>query len=349
MVNEVRIGSRAVGPGHPCFVIAEAGVNHNGDLSCARRLVDAATDAGADAVKFQTFSAERLAAPDALKADYQARATGAGSQLEMLRRLELSPEAHEELRDRCANRGITFLSSCFDEAAVGLLERLGTPALKIPSGEITNRPLLERAARTGRPLIVSTGMARLDEVKSAVQTLREAGAHEIVLLHCVSGYPADPADANLRAMETLRAATGLPVGYSDHTLGVEVALAAVALGACVLEKHFTLDRLSAGPDHGSSLEPGELVALVRGVRAVEAALGHGRKEPAPGEAGIAAAARRSLAAGRHIAAGSTLAEETIVLLRPGTGLPPELLPSLVGRRAKTDIPAGTLLTMDMIQ
>ena len=330
------------------FVIAEAGVSHNGDIGLAKRLVDVAVEAGADAVKFQTFKVERLVTPDAPKADYQLQAMGADeSQFEMLRRLELSPEAHMELFGYCRQRGILFMSTPFDEESVDLLEEL-VPIFKIPSGEITNLPFLAYVARKRKPMIVSTGMSYMDEVKIAVRTIEDVGNSSLVLLHCVSDYPANPRDANLRAMYTMSAEFSVPVGYSDHTPGIEVALAAVALGACVIEKHFTLDRSLPGPDHQVSLEPDELAVLVRGIRSVEKALGHARKEPVPSEADIAAVARRSLVAARDIPSGTVLAEEDVAIKRPGTGLPPAMRSKLVGKKAKEDIPIGTLLTLEMV-
>lgn len=348
-VREFTIAGRPVGPGHPCFVIAEAGVNHNGDPDLARRLVDMAAEAGADAVKFQTFKAERLVTPGAPKAEYQLRRTSATeSQLDMLRRLELTPDAHRELQARCCACNLLFLSTPFDEGSADFLESLDVPAFKIPSGEITNLPFVAHVARKRRPMIVSTGMAHLHEVEAAVRTIREAGNLDIVLLHCVSNYPAAPGDINLRAMHTMAAAFGLPVGYSDHTEGIEVALAAVALGACVVEKHFTLDRALPGPDHQASLEPGEMKAMVRGIRIVQESLGHGRKEPAASEAATAQVARRSLVAARDLAAGTVLAEGDIAVRRPGTGLPPVRRADLVGRAVRVDVKAGTPLMPEML-
>lgn len=349
-MSPVEIAGCKVGPGQPCFVVAEAGVNHNGDVEIARRLVDVAVQAKADAVKFQSFKAGRLVVPDAPKADYQLQTTDrAESQLEMLRRLELSPEVHRALMDYCRRKGILFLSTPFDEESADFLNEIGIPAYKVPSGEITNLSFVAHIASKRKPMIVSTGMSSLDEVEAAVRTIRGAGNEELILLHCVSSYPADPADANLRAMHTMAAKFNLPVGYSDHTLGIEVALAAVALGACVIEKHFTLDRALPGPDHRASLEPDELAALVRSIRAVESSLGHGRKEPVPCEASTSAVARKSLVAARDIPAGTTLTEELIAIKRPGTGLPPAMLSHLIGRVATKNIPAGTILTLEMLQ
>lgn len=347
-VRPVSIGSRAAGPGFPCFVIAEAGVNHNGSVETAKALVDAAVEARADAVKFQTFAADRIVTPDAPKAEYQVRTTGTGeSQHAMLKRLELDEAAHREIIEHCRRRGILFLSTPFDEASCDLLDACGVPAFKLPSGELTNLPFLRHAARTGKPLIVSTGMATLREVAAAVDTIRAEGCGDFVLLHCVSNYPANPAHANVRTIATLRDAFGVPAGYSDHTDGDAVALAAVALGACVIEKHFTLDRTQPGPDHQASIEPADLAAMIRRIREVEACLGHGRKEPVASEAGVARVARKSLVAARTIAAGTVLQADMIAVRRPGTGLPPEQAGTLVGRTAAVTIPEGTLLEPGM--
>jgi N,N'-diacetyllegionaminate synthase len=349
-IAAIEVTGRKIGPGHPCFIIAEAGVNHNGSLDMARQLVAAAAQAGADAVKFQTFKAANVVSPAAPKADYQVATTGGGdSQLEMVKRLELPFEAFRELFAYAQEKGIIFLSTPFDEESADFLYDLGVSAFKIASGEITNLPFLAHVARKGKPMIVSTGMSRLPEVETAVEAIENAGNYDIVLLHCVSNYPADPADVNLRAMKTLYDAFGFPVGYSDHTLGIEVPLAAVAMGACIVEKHFTLDRALPGPDHRASLEPQEFAAMVRGIRIVEAAMGHGRKEPAASEAGIADVARRSLFAACDIPAGASLSEEMIAILRPGTGLPPSMKSTLKGRIARIAIPAGTALKEDMFE
>jgi len=349
VVSPIELAGRMVGPGHPCFIVAEAGVNHNGDITLAKRLIDAAAEAGADAVKFQTFQAERLVTATAPKARYQTRTTDGGeSQLEMLRRLELSPHAHRLLADYCRQRRVLFLSTPFDEKSADLLSELGVAAFKVSSGDLTNLPLLTHVARKGKPVILSTGMSTLHEVKTAVRAVQAAGVGSLIILHCVSSYPAAAADANLRAMHTMAAALKLPVGYSDHTMGIEVALGAAALGACVLEKHLTLDRTLPGPDQAASVEPAEFATLVHGVRLIEAALGDGRKVPTPDEREVAEVARRSLVAARHIPVGTTLTEELIAVKRPGTGLPPAMLPEVVGRRALKDIAEGTVLTRDMV-
>jgi N-acetylneuraminate synthase len=329
------------------FVIAEAGVNHGGDLGRARALVDVAAAAGADAVKFQTFTADRLVTRGAAAAEYQQRALGGEiSQHAMLSRLELSPAAHEALRAHCADRGIEFMSTPFDPDSAVYLAKLGVRRLKISSGDVTNVPMLEVVGGLGLPVILSTGMADLAEVEAAVATLRASGLADLVLLQCVSNYPADPADTNLRVMDTYAARFGVPVGLSDHTLGLTIAIAAVARGARWLEKHFTLDRTLPGPDHQASLEPAELAALVRAVRAVEAALGDGVKRPVPAELPVRAVARKSVVAARDLPAGALIGPDDLVVLRPGTGLPPGRLRDLVGRRTARAVVAQTPLAED---
>lgn len=347
------------------LVIAEAGVNHNGSLDLALRLVDAAADAGADVVKFQTFRADALATATAAKADYQVTNTSeGGSQLEMLRRLELAPEHHRALMERCRARGVRFMSTAFDAASLSFLATLDMPAVKIPSGDITCAPLLLQASRIGKPLIVSTGMCTLTDVEQALGVIafglttqheptgradfaaaiasaagQSALRSRVTLLHCVTQYPAPVEAVNLRAMDTLAAAFGLPVGYSDHTSGIAVTIAAVARGAVVVEKHFTLDRALPGPDHAASLEPGELQQMVSAIREVEAALGNGRKLPAPQEAANQAIARRSIVAAHAIRAGALMAADDLACKRPGQGISPLELWDLVGRRARRDYAA----------
>jgi len=341
------IAGRRIGGDAPCFIIAEAGVNHDGSLEQARALIDMAADAGADAVKFQTFRSENLVSPQAPKAAYQEETTGAGeSQLDMLRRLELPLDAFVRLKEHCERREVLFLSTPFDEDSLDGLDGLGMAAIKVPSGEVTNLPFLARVAAKGRPVILSTGMARLAEVDDAVRTLRDAGCGALAILHCVSSYPAAAVDANLRAMDTLAAAFGVPVGYSDHTLGLEVALAAVARGASILEKHVTLDKTLPGPDHRASLDPAEFRALVQGLRNVEAALGHGRKEPAAVEAEIAQVARRSLFLRRALEAGAIVTLDDLVALRPGDGIPPNLASQVAGRRALRPLTEGHRVAWD---
>jgi N-acetylneuraminate synthase/N,N'-diacetyllegionaminate synthase len=346
----IEISGRRVGPGYPVFVIAEAGVNHNGDLDLALKLVDAAVAAKADAVKFQTFITEELISPLAVQAAYQRKNTGhEESQLEMVKRLELPFAAFAKLNEYCQSRGIMFLSSPFDTKSVDLLDSLQVAAFKIASGEITNLPFLDYIAAKGRPIILSTGMSYLGEVETAMSTIRQAGNPPVILLHCVSNYPAASGDINLRAMATMSRAFEVPIGYSDHSSGLEIPLAAVALGACVIEKHFTLDRALPGPDHKASLEPEELARLVRGIRIVEVALGDGQKQPARSEINTAEVARKSLVAAKDIPKGAALTLESVAIKRPGTGLPPAMRDEVIGRLARIEIAAGTPITFEVLE
>ncbi|MBS0530544.1 MAG: N-acetylneuraminate synthase [Proteobacteria bacterium] len=343
-------------------VIAEAGVNHNGSIDMALQLVDVAADAGADIVKFQTFKADKLATSKAAKAEYQVVNTNeAGSQLEMLRALELSSEDHQAIADKAHSRGLRFLSTAFDAESLTMLTAFDMPAIKIPSGDITSIDLLLRSARSGKPLIISTGMATLGEIEQALGIVafalttsnepksradfeeaycseggRAALRDKVTLLHCVTEYPAAPQTVNLRAMTTMASAFGLPVGYSDHTAGIEVSLAAVALGAVIIEKHFTLDRGLPGPDHSASLEPHELKQLVTSIRNIESALGRATKAPGAQEMRNRAVARRSLVAARAIRKGEVFTADAFVEKRPGNGLQPIEALRLVGRPAHRD-------------
>ena len=347
---EIKIANRGIGPGHPVFVIAEAGVNHNGAPELAWKLIDAALEAGADAVKFQTWKTERLVARSTPKAEYQVKQTGGHeSQFDMIKRLELTDAEQRGLWQRCQDKGIMFLSSAGDAESVDFLDDLGVPAFKFSSADLTNLPYLRHTAAKGKPMIISTGMARLGEVEDAVRAIEEAGNQNIVILQCVTNYPAEPQEVNLRAMQTLEAAFGLPVGYSDHTMGLEVAMASVALGACVVEKHFTLDRSLPGPDHAASAEPGELKELIQGIRKVEAALGHGRKAPVPSEAPTALLVRKSLQSVRDLPAGTVLGPDVLAVKRPGTGLAPDLLSGITGMVLRKEIPAETPITWDMLK
>jgi N,N'-diacetyllegionaminate synthase len=336
----------------PVFIIAEAGVNHNGNDQLALQLVDEAARCGADAVKFQTFSAAKLVRPGAAKAEYQQRETGAGDQFSMLKALEMSPELHRRLIARCDQLGIEFMSTPFDEEAADFLLELGMRRIKIPSGEITNLPFLAFLAAKGVPLIMSTGMAELAEIETAVATIGAARAgagfveplaQVLTILHCTSNYPAQCGDVNLRAMQTIAAATACPVGYSDHTLGLAVSTAAVALGARVIEKHFTLDRELPGPDHKASLSIAELAALVRQIRDVEQALGSARKAPTASELPVRELVRRSVTTARALRAGEPLTAADLVLLRPGNGIAPAALEQLPGRVLARDLDAGSTL------
>lgn len=348
-MEAVEIAGRKIGREYAPFLIAEAGVNHNGNIDMALALVDAAAQSGADAVKFQTFSADRLVTKQAPKAKYQLETTNEQeSQYQMLKNLELSESDHRLLLARCQQKGVLFLSSPFDETSADLLESLNVPAYKIPSGEITNHPYLAHVARKGRPIILSTGMSGLGEVEAAVEAIAAAGGPPLVLLHCVSQYPAPPEELNLRAMHTLEAAFDVPVGFSDHTEGIEMALVAVALGAAVIEKHFTLDRSLPGPDHRASLEPDELCRLADGMKRVKIALGDGRKLPTTSERNTAEVARKSLVAACDIPTGTVLTSDFVAVRRPGTGLPPALREQLIGRRTARDLTAGQLFTWEDI-
>lgn len=344
------------------LVIAEAGVNHNGSLDMALQLIDVAAESGADVVKFQTFRADLLATARAQKAEYQVGNTKeAGTQLDMLRRLELRQADHAALIERCNSRGIRFMSTAFDSPSLAFLATLDMPAVKIPSGDITCGPLLLHAARLRRPVILSTGMSTLTDVEAALGVLafglttdrepsgradfeaaycsaagRAALGRYVSLLHCVTQYPAPPASVNLRAMDTMAAAFGLPVGYSDHTAGIDVAIAAVARGATIIEKHFTLDRRLPGPDHAASLEPGELRQLINAIRNVEAALGSPIKRPVADELPNRPVARRSVVAAVPIASDTVLTADMLAAKRPGTGVSPLALWDLVGGTAARD-------------
>jgi len=343
-VRPVPLGDHVIGAGG-CLVIAEAGVNHNGDIALAHRLVDAAADSAADIVKFQTFDPARLAAAGAPRAAYQqAAGDGDSDQLEMLERLALAPDAWPRLRDHARDRGIGFLSTPFDEGSADLLERLGIRAFKVGSGELTNTRLLAHLARKGRPILVSTGMAEMVEVADALETIAGAGDPAVALLHCVSAYPARPQDANLRAIATLRAAFEVPAGWSDHTPGIALPIAAAALGADLVEKHLTLDRALPGPDHAASLEPAELATMVAAVRSAVAARGTGLKAPVAAERDVAAVARRSVHWAADLEAGTVVRDEHFSLLRPGTGIAPRELPALIGRRVARRVSAGAAVT-----
>ena len=330
------------------LIIAEAGVNHNGDMGMAMELIDVAADAGADLVKFQTFSADRLVTPDAASADYQTQNTGVReTQHAMLKRLELSRDDHLQLRARCESRGIEFFSTGFDIESVDLLVELGTEYLKIPSGEITNLPFLRHVGSRGKRIVMSTGMANLTEVHEALSALEASGTDRslITVLHCTTAYPTEMRDANLRAMVTLRDELDVAVGYSDHTLGTEAAVAAVALGAVVIEKHFTLDRTLSGPDHKASMEPAELRSLVAAIRDVEVALGDGAKQPVAAERANIEFARKSIVATRLIRAGETLSEDNVAARRPGSGLSPMLWDQVVGQSAPRDFQPNEMIEL----
>ncbi len=341
-VPQLEIGGRAIGPGQRCFIIAEAGVNHNGDLELARRLVDVAADAGADAVKFQTWITEKICKPAAQKADYQDRTCpGDDDQFAMLKRIELPYAWHPELKARAEQRGLVFLSTPDEFESAKFLCGLGVPALKVGSAEVTNLPHLEQLARLGKPLIVSTGMATLEEVARAVDVIRGATSQPLALLHCVSAYPAPEEEMNLGAIASLRQAFGVPVGLSDHTTGTTAAAMGVALGMCILEKHLTLDRNMPGPDHAASSDPAEFAALVRMVRKAEAMLGSGEKRTMPSEASTRQAVVRNLFYAAPLTAGQRVEPQHFEALRCGQpGLPVSAAAGLAGRVLRRAVTAG---------
>jgi N-acetylneuraminate synthase len=330
------------------LIIAEAGVNHNGDLQLANQLIDAAAEAGADVVKFQTFQADQLATTKAAKASYQQQATDkTENQQAMLKRLELTFDQHQQLISYCHNSNIEFLSTAFDDPSIDLLSKLNLKRFKIPSGEITNLPYLRRLGGLGKPLILSTGMANLGEIEAALAVLEKAGTNraQITVLHCTTEYPAPMAEVNLRAMQTIGQAFGVAVGYSDHTAGIEVPIAAVALGATVIEKHITLDQNLPGPDHKASLEPKEFAAMVRAIRNIEQALGNGIKRPTVSEAANLPIVRKSLVASRAISIGEQFSATNIIAKRPGTGISPMRWDELIGHPSPRDFAPDELIEL----
>lgn len=330
------------------LIIAEAGVNHNGDLSTAKRLIEVATAAGADVVKFQTFRADRMVVPTAGKADYQSRTTDAQeSQYGMLQRLELTEEMHAALIAHCAECNIRFLSTGFDIESVNFLANLGLDCFKIPSGEITNLPYLRHIGQFGKSILLSTGMSTMDEVEAAVVAIEKAGTtrDKVTVLHCTTEYPTPMEEVNLRAMVSMGNALGVRIGYSDHTQGIEVAVAAVAMGACVIEKHFTLDRNMPGPDHNASLEPAELLEMVKAIRNIEAAMGDGIKKPMPNEEGNKVVARKSLVASVAIKAGETFSPHNITAKRPAKGVSPMCWDAIMGLKARRDYLPNELIEL----
>ncbi|MGP9833528.1 N-acetylneuraminate synthase [Marinobacter sp. NSM] len=331
------------------LIIAEAGVNHNGDMALAKKLIAAAAEAGADLVKFQTFIAANIISRSAPKAEYQIGATDPEeSQQDMVRKLELTRENHLELIAECEKQGIGFFSTAFDKDSVDLLEELGgTKIVKVPSGELTNLPYLRYLTRHGKHVLLSTGMANLGEIETAIDVLEQGGTprDNITVLHCTTEYPTPMEDVNLRAMVNIGKAFGVSVGYSDHTTGIEVPIAAVALGATVIEKHFTLDRTLPGPDHRASLEPDELKAMVQGIRDIERALGDGIKRPSPSELKNKPIARKSLVAARPIKAGEAFSEDNLMVKRPGTGISPMQWDAVIGRTAPRDFSEDELIEL----
>lgn len=332
------------------YIIAEAGVNHNGDIDLAKKLVDEAALAGCDAVKFQTFKAENIVTQNAEKAQYQRINTNNDhSQFEMLQSLELTYEAHEVLLKYCNSKKIDFLSTPFDEESAVFLEKLGVEKFKIASGEITNKMLLKTIAKFNKPIILSTGMSSLGEVEEAIQWIKEEGNEDITLLHCTSNYPVKFDDVNLKAMKTLNEAFKLPVGYSDHTEGIEIPIAAVAMGACIIEKHFTLDKNMVGPDHKASLDPNELIKMVKSIRNVSKAIGDGVKRLLPSEIDTKNLVRKSIVSKVGIKKGQIITEELLTVKRPGTGIEPKHFSLIVGSIAKDDIERDSIVYMSELE
>lgn len=328
------------------YIIAEVGVNHNGDIRLAKQMVDAAKDAGVDAVKFQTFIAENLVSSCAEKADYQKETTGSDeSQLDMIKKLELSFDDFAELKSYCASRNLDFMSTPFDFESIDFLAELGQEIFKIPSGEITNLPYLLEIGKLKQKVILSTGMSTLSEIADALEILKDAGTAEITLLHCNTAYPTPYEDVNLNAMQTLKDVFNLPVGYSDHTPGIEVPVAAVAKGAVVIEKHFTLDKNMEGPDHKASLEPDELKQMVTAIRNIEKALGSSEKEPTESEIINRDIARKSIVAKCDIKAGEIFTDENITVKRPGNGISPMKWFDVLGQKAVRDFTADELIEL----
>jgi sialic acid synthase SpsE len=347
--TEFSIGERLVGPGHPCYVIAEAGSNHNRDLATALRLIEVAAESGADAVKFQTYTAEGLYSrhtPDMRYLTEQGLVGAGESVWDLIKRVEIPWEWHADLARHAAAVGITFLSTPFEEAAVDLLEEIDVPAYKIASYEVNHLPLIERAARTGKPLLISTGMASLGDIERALDTAVAAGAQDLLVMHCAVNYPPRFEDLNLRAITTLSKAFNVPIGWSDHTRGHTADVVAVALGACAVEKHYTLSRDQEGPDHPFALEPFELREMVVAIRETEASLGSSVKRVTEAEAEMFRLGRRSIVAAQKVSAGDVIRRDDIAVKRPGFGIPVHDIGQVVGRHAARDLAADEILQWD---
>lgn len=345
----ISIGNKKVGPGKPVFIVAEVGVNHNGSIAMAKRLIDTAKKAGADAVKFQMCDPDEMVAVDAPKAKYQEKTVKGESHYDMLKRLFFGVREHAILKSYAQRKGIIFFSTPFSILDANRLIALKMPAIKVGSSDTNNTPQLRVIARSKLPVILSTGMSDLPEVMRAVKTIRKSGNDEIIVLHCTTQYPAEDKNANLLAIPTMRKALDLPIGYSDHTRGIEIALAAVALGACVIEKHMTLDRKLPGPDQFASLEPGEFAALVKCIRRVEAALGSPQKAVTYDEKVIARVARKSIVAARDIPKGHKITEIDLAYKRPGTGLSPDHSEYIVGKKARYPVAKDEQISRTLIQ
>jgi len=345
-MSYIQLSNRKIGHDHPCLIIAEAGVNHNGSIKIARQLVKEASLAGADVVKFQTFKADEIVTINSPKAEYQLKTTDNSiTQYEMLKSLELSREWHIDLMQHCQNNNIIFLSSPFDIKSIDFLDQIGVSGFKVPSGEIVNLPFLSHLTEKKKPLILSTGMSTLGEVETAIKIIEEINYNNYVLLHCTTNYPTLPEEVNLNAMNTLKSAFQVPVGYSDHTEGIEVSIAAVAMGACVIEKHFTLDKNMSGPDHKASITPRELSKLVKSIRKVEKALGSKRKYPVSIEMHNRKVVRKSIVASKSIKKGEIFTKENLALKRAGHGISSVLWDQILGKLAKKKFEKDELIEL----
>lgn len=350
-MKKIKLGGRCIGEGEPCFIIAEAGSNHDGELEQAKQLIDIAMEAGADAVKFQTYSAEKLYSRKTptmkyLKKDKLIKKDE--SVWDLIKKIEMPREWHKPLADYCKEKGIIFLSTPFDLQAVDELEEVGMAAYKIASFEIVHLPLLEYAAKKGKPMIISTGMANLSDIQDALDTIYAAENHQVIVLHCGINYPLAFKDVNLRAMITIREAFQVPVGYSDHTLGITVPIAAVTLGASVVEKHFTISRKLKGPDHLFALEPDELKAMIKGIREAEVSMGSPIKKHTKSEEEMYRLGRRSIIAATNIPKGTTIKRKMLGIKRPGYGISPKFVNIVVGRKTKVDIKEDDIVIWEMI-
>jgi len=347
MIKDIIIDGKKIGRNYPCFIIAEAGVNHNGDMKLAYQLIDYAKASGADAVKFQLFISEELVTTMAPKTKYQTKTTlGSESQLEMLKKLELNVNQHNELKKYCEKIGITYLCTPYEEKSAAALHDLKVAAFKVASTDTNNIPFLKYLAKFETPIFFSTGMSTLGEIETSVNVMKENGAlNNIILLHCVSEYPSPMSESNLRAINTLQTAFHCPTGFSDHTKGIKASAWAVALGACVIEKHFTISRSLDGPDHSSSLEPGEFKKMANDIRELEMALGDGIKRPMESESENKKYMQKSLVAKRKILSGEIIMEHNITCKRPGTGLPPLWLYKVIGKKALVDIEENERITL----
>jgi N-acetylneuraminate synthase len=348
-MNKIKIDEKFIGKDEPCFIIAEAGINHNGSLQTAKKLVDKAVSAGVDAIKFQTFTPENLVTQNTPLLSYQKQNLGyKTSQLEMLKKVALTNEEFKKIKEYCNQKRIMFLSTPHSIDAIDFLKDL-VPAYKLGSGDITNFPALIKAALTGKPIILGTGMSTLQEVKSAIQIIRSTPNHQIILLHCTTKYPCQMFEINLQAMKTMEDKLGCIVGYSDHSLGILVPIIAVALGACVIEKHFTLDKTLPGPDHKASLEPKELVNLVTEIRNVEIVLGSSEKKPTKSEKEIKSFIRKSIVANQFIPKNTILKEHMLIVKRPGIGISPINFFKIIGKKTKKPIEKDEILQFDMVE